>query len=249
MKCLLSFLFVLGVLCIAVGVPAQEARPIFDGRLLLKPTILPAPESALFKNEVLPAAKKFWEDQEELANCMPAGEACAVDMAKGSFTHAGSSQQALLYRYCQTGHGMALNGIAVFENGRVVAHILYAGGWDNAIGTMPDLNGDGLSKIVLAAGGTNMGQTWKSMAIIGIGESGVTPFGRIQTYIDNCGTGQKDGKARAWRLLVKPGSPQLFFRESFVNTGVCQGAGEWKKTQSLGKVSLDPDEIEYTLIK
>jgi hypothetical protein len=144
---------------------------------------------------------------------------------------------------------MALNGIAVIENDRVVAHILYAGGWDNAIGTMPDLNGDGLAEIVLASGGTNMGQTWKSMAILGIGETGLASFGRTQTYLDNCGTGQKDCKAQAWRLSVKSGAPPVFFRESFVNAGACQGAGDWKKAHSLGKVSLEPDETEYSLIK
>lgn len=248
MKHVFVFLFVLGALCEASGVGAQDIRPVFDGRLQLKPSVLSASESVLFKSEVLPAARKYWQGQDEFASCM-VEDPRALDVAKGSFTRAGSSQRALLYRYCETGHAMALNGIAVIENERVVAHVLYAGGWDNAIGTMPDLNGDGLSELVLASGGTNMGQTWKSMAIIGMNGGGVTPFGRTQTYLDTCGTGQKDGKAQAWRLSVKAGAPPVFFRESFVNTGACQGAGDWKKAQSAVKVALEPDETEYNLIK
>jgi hypothetical protein len=39
-------------------------------------------------------------------------------------------------------HNMARNGIALIEHGQVVAHIVYEGGCDHAIGAMPGLWGE-----------------------------------------------------------------------------------------------------------
>jgi hypothetical protein len=243
------FVTVLAMLCVVAGVFAGEPKPLYDGRLSLPPSPIAPSYTALLKERILPAARQFWQEQEEIATCIIGEEPVAMDIAQGSFTRADSRQQALLYRFCQTGHNRALNGIAVIENDRMVAHILYSGGWDNAIGAMPDLNGNGLSEIVLACGGTNMGQTWKSMAIIEATARGVTAFGRKQIYSDNCGVADTGGKAQAGRLSVKPGKTPLYFRDGFVNTGVCRGVGEWKKFEVRKPIFLDADETEYSLIQ
>lgn len=227
---------------------AQDLKPIYDGRLSLNPTRLTPSEETLLKEKILPAAAALWHEQESGSVCTPGFEATAFDIAKGSFTRPNSVQSAILYRYCATGHNMALNGIAVVENGKTIAHIVYEGCWDEAVGAMPDLNGDGLSEILLASGGTNQGVTWRSISIIGLSGDAVTKFGKTQVYLDDCGAGQKNCRSEAFKLSVKVGKAPVFFREIFVNRGAPDGAA-WVKSGAPGRISLEADDIDYQVIR
>lgn len=245
---LLLFILLLSHPAVPENAFTQSLKLIYDGRLSLAPTKLFPSEEALMKEKILPAARNLWHEQESDLVCAPGFEATALDSARGSFTRPKSDQRAILYRYCETGHNMALNGIAIIENAQVVTHIVYEGGWDNSIGAMPDLNGNGLSGILVASGGTNQGVTWKSISIIEISGNRVTKFGQTETYSDNCGVGEKNGKAEACRLFVKVGKTPVFYREAFVNKGVCDG-GTWTKSGTPGQISLKEDETEYQFIK
>jgi len=246
---LILFIAILMGLIAPVEAPAQNWKPIYDGRLILKQTRPSSSEGILMQESVLPAARKTWHEQESDRLCTAGFEAAAIDIVRGSFTRPESDQKAILYRYCETGNNMALNGIAVIENAQVVAHVLYEGGWDNAIGALPDINGNGLSEIVVATGGTNMGETWEAISIIEVSGSGVMKFGQTKTRSDNCGADEKHGKAEACRLSVKVGSTPIVCRETFVNDGFCGGTGKWRKSGDQKQISLEEDEIEYELIK
>ena len=156
---------------------AQDPKPIFDGRLNLKPTALSAAGQSLPRERILLAARKAWQSRRE---CDPRTAAAAVDVAPGSFTRPKSEQRAILYSYCTVGHNLALNGIGVVENGLLVAHAIYEGGHDRALGALPDIDGNGLSEIVVASGGTNRGVTWDAISILELGGATVAAIG--QTY-------------------------------------------------------------------
>jgi len=229
--------------------PAQAPKPIFDGRLTLKPTA-PAPaEVALLKEKVLPAAKKAWHKQERGALCTGGVDGVAVDIAAGAFTKPRADQKALLYRYCTIGHEMVLNGIAILEGGRVVAHVIFEGGESHAIGALPDINGNGLAEILLASGGTNQGITWGTMAIIELGGAEITEFGQTDTFSDDQGANDKNGKVKANRISVKFGTKPEFFRDSFIATGAGQGAGAWRKVGVQAPITLEEDKAEYELLQ
>ncbi|MDR3553378.1 MAG: hypothetical protein P4L55_01355, partial [Syntrophobacteraceae bacterium] len=127
MKRFLSFIAVCGWLLFPVGVLAQQVRTIYDARLDLKAAVLSPVEEALMKEKVLPAAGKEWHDQELAGTCVAGKAPRVIDVARGSFTKPDSDQKAILYRYCETGHNRALNGIAIVEKGAVVCHLAYPG--------------------------------------------------------------------------------------------------------------------------
>jgi len=222
---------------------AQDTKRIYDGRLSPKPGIILPSEQALLKNKVMPVVRK-WQNQGD-SICTGGAEASGIDAAMGSFTRPASVQRAILYRYCMTGHNRAVNGIAVIENGQLAAHVVYEGGWDNAIGAVPDLNGNGRSEIIVATGGTNQGMTWKSIAIIELTDNSVAKFGRLQTFSDDCGVSDSC-RAEACRLSVKTGKAPVFYREDFAGKG---SGGKWDRTGPAKEVSLEKDEIEYHAVK
>jgi hypothetical protein len=225
----------------AATLTAQEPRPIFDGRLNLKPTALTAAEQTLLRDRILPAARQAWKTRKE---CDAGTTGAALDVASGSFTRPKSDQRAILYTYCTVGHNMALNGIAVIEKGVVAAHAIYEGGNDHAIGALPDINGNGLSEILVVSGGTNQGVTWEVISILELGGAVVSRLGQTEAYSDDCGVNEESCTKKANRLSVRAGSLPAFFREVFVD----KGAGTWRLSGPRTPISLDRSATQYELV-
>lgn len=220
---------------------AQELKPIFDARLTLSPAKISAAEEQIMKTRVLPAAKKLWE-----------GEICdsgyrPIDIASGSFTKPGSKQKAILYQFCEYGHNFARNGIAVIEGDKIVAHVVYEGAWDNAIGALPDINGNGLSEILISTGGTNQGETWSYVSIIELSGNTIRKFGTASVLSDTCGKDEKTGNITGVKLLVKTGAKPFFYKETFIQKD-CAG-DKWTMSKGRMPVALEKSEIVYRYIK
>jgi hypothetical protein len=219
---------------------AQDLRPIYDARKLLEPTKASAAAEALLKRTILPVADQYWDWEKKDKDCDV--EFQVIDVTQGSFTKTSSTQKAILYKYCTTGHNFALNGIAVLEESRVVAHIVYEGSWDHAIGALPDIDGNGLSEILIATGGTNMGETWEVISVIELSEHSVRKFGQTETFLDNCGADEKKGDSTAYKLWVKPGTIPGFYRETFFKKG-CSDNGKWLKLGTQKQILFRKDEV------
>jgi hypothetical protein len=220
---------------------AREFRVVFDGRETVQPAKASADELALLSREVLPVAERHWKGE---------GKECerefrVVDTAQGSFTRRGSKQKAFLYSYCVTGHNFGLDGIAVVEEGTVVAHIAYQGAWDMGLKALPDVNRNGLSEVMIVTGGINMGDLWQSVAVIEIDGRAVKKLGGTQTYDDDCKEEGGAGPANAYRILASPGTSPSFKRETYQRA--CDGK-KWKRTE-ISPLTLDEDEVEYEMIK
>jgi len=102
-------------------------KPIFDARLTLKPGSLTEAERDLVKSRIAPAARKHWQEGGRAALCIPLQELRAIDVTSGAFTRPQAEQRAILYSYCEIGHNVDLDGIAIVEDGQVVAHLVFEG--------------------------------------------------------------------------------------------------------------------------
>jgi hypothetical protein len=218
---------------------AQNPKPIFDGRLTLRPAKLSASEEKLFAGKIVLDARNAWRKREREPVCESGFRPVALDVASGAFTTPNAAQKAILYKYCTFGHNMALDGIAIIENDQVIAHILFEGGENNAIGALPDINGNGLAEMVIAGGATNQGITSGWISLIEIVAGGVTRLGQIETYSDDCGGDENHCKTTASRISVVSGKTPAFYRESFVN----------KKSSGAVPIALDKDQVQYELLQ
>ena len=139
----------------------------------------------------MPAARQAWKQRGRDGVCIGGPAIRAIDVSSGSFTRANAAQRAILYMYCEVGHNMDLDGIAIIENGRIVSHIVFEGASNTAIGALPDINGNGLAEIVIATGGTNQGQSWAVISITEISGKETTDFGQAATYSDTLRRGRE----------------------------------------------------------
>jgi hypothetical protein len=192
--------------------------------------------------EVLPAARRHWHD---LTSC--AGQFTIVAAARGAFTTPNSIQTAVLYRYCITGHNLAADGLAVFDHTRLVSHVVFDGGWNSAILPVADFDRSGRSKLVIVSGGTNMGETWQSISIIGLTERSVTKFGTAEAYDNACDETTSDGKVTAYKFFGKSTSSPIFFREEYEAS--CKGTENWIRSGTLQKFALENDSTGYILLR
>jgi hypothetical protein len=247
-----SFAAVLALVACAFAQAQAPSRVIFDGRANLSPGKLSSDQQKLLRTAVSAAARKAWHARGKDGLCPADAKPEARDIAAGAFTRSGAAQKAILYSLCTYGHGMALAGVAVVEDGGVAAHIIYESGEDNAIGALADINGNGLAEVLIAGGSTNQGITVSSIAVIELpgGPGGkIASPGRIETLSDNCGASEDDCQAVAKRISVKPANPPAFFKEEFVSAGGKSGTSPWKKSGALSPVLLQRDQVKYELLK
>lgn len=222
---------------------SQGMLAIYDGRILLDPTLpestkLTTTESALVKR----AAKRTWGEQKDCESDVE-----IADVVKGAFTRPQSNQKAVLCTYCRRGNNFTLNGVIIIENNKIVAHVKYKGAGEFELRSLPDINGNGLSEILIAGGDTGQGYSNDVISIIELSTSGVKKFGLIDTYEDSCGTADRQ-KITAYKIYVKTGTTPVFYRETFKKKD-CKGNRNWLKSKALKQISPEADSIEYRRIK
>ena len=150
---------------------AGSQKVIYDGRLSLTSTRLSPSEEALMKAEILREARKAWK--ERARSCAEGFTTGPIDIAAGSFTRPKAEQKAIIYSHCVIGHNVVLNESPSSRRTPRLPRGLRGGGSERHR-RIADINGNGLSEILIASGGTNMGETWRSVSIIEIPGKGVT---------------------------------------------------------------------------
>jgi hypothetical protein len=248
--------------CVARPSPAaaQDSPPAVPSpksRVRRTVDLLSDAELATIKREILPVDRQHWGDQ--AANCdsdtAPAISFSVVGIAEGSYTRPRTSQRAILYRFCITGHNFALNGIVVLENGDVAAHVVYEGGWDNCIAALPSFDGTGRSEILISTAGMNMGEFWYGLALIELSGNGVRKFGQAEGGIDYCAEAGAPEQAEDYTWFVRPGPVPVFYHETFTrgcatssSQSIPHGTGKWVKSEALQQADLEKDK-EYIRLK
>jgi hypothetical protein len=225
-----KFFFAIIVFVLLASALGEGMRPFFDGRLNLEPTQPSRSEQWQLEKLVRPAAKKHW-----VGDSFCDDDFRVIDTASGAFTRPNSRQRLFLYRLCITGHNFARNGLAVFEAGKLIAHVVYEGAWDYAVGVLPDIKRNGLNEIIVATGGTNAGETWSLVTLLELPGGAARPIGMFDVYDDTCGTGSTgtDERVQATRLWVTPGAIPTFFRQSFDGACGSKGFGKGSKITSV----------------
>ena len=201
---------------------AQNVTTLYDGRLENNPEPVSSSDVQLVRRNALPAARRAWGSECEEATDF-------IGTASGSFTATGKAQRIVLYRYCEMGHAFSNNGLVVIEGGRVVRNIVYNGGGENTIVSLPDINQNGISEVLLAGGSTNQGYTGSVISILELTSSGALEFGDADVYEDNCGAVERC-KMTAYKVTAKPGAKPIYYRETFQKRG-----GKW---QSAGAAKV-----------
>ena len=243
MRCLFVVLF---ITILAVGsVSAQSMAPLYDGRPNQTPSLASKTDEAIFRRQILPAAKRAWASRQSECTDGWEGNPEVRDVAVGAFTKSDATQRAILYNYCTPAHAYAFNGIAIVENGRVISHLSYQSDWQHAIATAPDINGNGLSELIVVAGTTNQGTTWSTITLIELGGTEIQRFGFTEVLSDSCGNNEKAG-ADAYRVLVRKGIQPEFYREQF-RRGCNQKA--WRRIRAAAKIAMDNEGVEYRRLK
>jgi hypothetical protein len=235
--CILTF--------VSISASGQTMVLLYDGRPDLAPSKVSKADEAVFKQQILPAAKRAWASRQ--GECADGWESTPEirDVATGAFTKPNVVQRAILYNYCIPAHAYAFNGIAIIESGKVVSHISYQSDWQHSVAAAPDFNGNGLAELIVVSGTTNQGTTWATITLIELGASDVHSFGFAEVLSDSCGLNEKSG-ADAYRVLVRKGILTEFYREHF-RRGCYQKA--WRRIKVATKITLDNDGVEYKRLK
>jgi len=174
----------------------------------VRPT-LTAAETNLMQRSVLPKVRKILASDE----CTET-DYDVVSTVKGAFTKAGAQQTLVYYQYCVTGNGLGSTGVAVLENGKVIASYIAEDG-DEASGarSLPDIDQDGLNEVILeVSGGMHQGSGGTGAEMIEFTATGIKSLGWFtqDEFSEN-------GPSIAYRVTAKPGKPPLFYRQKFTS--------------------------------
>lgn len=227
----------------------KKSIEIFDGRNgEVKNTKPSDAETALVEKDVRVKSKEeFLKNQlgEFAANVNWTEEFSVSGTAEGAFTKPNSKQKAILYRFSYT------NGLIVTENGNIVAH--FSGGpgdyaFYTAIKSLPDVNQNGLSEIVLFR---NVEDTEEIIPYLFESKDNTIKFlgeGKYfgSSYIAGDDTDSEKAAQSAYRLTVEPSKTPAFLQETYERTG---SKGNWKLTKKAEKFSWENRGGEYDLKK
>lgn len=244
----LRFLAVFASLLMAcAAVCAQAQVVLYDPVAKLAEARNSEDDEQFAKQKLVPAAAQHWKDDESCSG----GNLNIVGVLDGSFTKAGAKQRAFVYELCQTGNGFANNGIAVVENGRVVAHFVEEGGWNLEASKVADLNKNGRDEIVIeTGGGMHQGYTGSSITIVELSPTGAVEIGVYLAYTNECERHVQDKYCdRSYKIIATPGAKPLFFAQKFNNRGTDEKPRWVAAGKPLAAKPIADTENKYTLLK
>jgi hypothetical protein len=194
----------------------------------------------------VPKAAAQWSDDEECNG----GNLNVVGAVNGSFTRRGASQRAIVYELCQTGNGLANNGIAVVENGAIAAHFVYAGGWNLDVLRVADIDLNGFDELVIeTGGGMHQGYTGSSLTLVEVSPTRVKELASFLAYTNECETYVEDKFCeRSFKLTATPGNPPAFRSQKFTNRGSDQKP-RWVAAGRAVPAAKVGEPYEYTRLQ
>lgn len=186
---------------------AQKTLVIYDPTIVIEDIVpaLPDDEQAVFDRVVLPKLKAKYQT-----------DGCAVDPelageTSGRFTKKGVVQKAAFYQVCQTGNGLGVIALVIFENGKLVGIWGDDSGWTLEINAVSDLNGNGLDELTLSfGGGMHQGQGGIGVDIVEFvgGQPQMLGWFQAEKIMDT-------ETESAWKVTVKTGKTPVFYRQKY----------------------------------
>jgi hypothetical protein len=247
MKARILFGLSIVLLAFAASVFAQGPVVLYNPLSKLSETNHTDADEQLAREKLVPKARTRWSDDESCdgSNLNIVG---AVD---GSFTRTGAKQRALIYEMCQTGNGFANNGLAVMENGRVVAHFTAEGGWSLEAARIPDLNKNGRDEIVIeTGGGMHQGYTGSSITVLELSETTVTELGTFLAYTNECESYAPNKFCdRSYKVTAARGVKPLFFAQKYLNRGTDERPRWVVSGKPVAAKRIGDPETKYEFVK
>jgi len=229
-----AFLLACSVSIVAAG----QATIVINDPTAESPKIqLSDAERVLFEKKVLPVVKPKLDP-----DICDDGTQEVTGRAEGSFTRGGASQTLLFYQYCQTGNGLGSVGVAVIENGKVVASVVSAeAGWSDRVVTIPDINQNGLDEIALYySGGMHQGAGGTGVDIMEFSNGSLKGLGWFQAEEFT-----ETSPVMGYKIVAHPAKTPTFTREKFVQNA----AGKWRKAGAPITIKLKPAVVEFESAK
>ena len=186
---------------------AQKTLVIYDPTVVIEDEVpmLPAAEQVVYERTVLPKLKAKYQSDGCGVEPELAGE------VSGRFTKKGVVQKLAFYQVCQTGNGLGIVAIVVFENDRLVGIWGDDSGWTLGINTLGDLNANGRDEFALSfGGGLHQGQGGIGVDVMEFSSGKPKSIGWFQ--------GEKimDTETEsAWKVTVKSGPTPVFYRQKY----------------------------------
>jgi hypothetical protein len=165
-----------------------------------------------------------------------------IGVAEGAFTAPKSAQKAFLYERCRAGRAFGIGGIMIVEGEKVAAHYTYGeNGLESGILSLPDVNKNGLSEIVLVGSGTGQGYTSGGIDLLEFKAGDINFLGNAETYSDNSGAVEGDKvETVAQKISVQPAAEPEFFREIYEKRGSAKAFSLNKKLEKFVLSKREP---------
>lgn len=218
---------VLGPITLMLGLAAaafgQGTVVITDPTVTVKESTLSTVEHKAFDRTALPRLKaKFLSD------------ACTVEpefagVVAGSFTRAGADQRLAFLQVCQTGNGLGIVGLVLFEEGKVTGLWAADSGWSQDITVLPDINGNKLNEFTLAfGGGMHQGQGGVGIDIMEFAAGRPKGLGwfKAEAFTEEDVT--------AWKVTAKPGAAPAYFKQKYTQVS----ENKWRRVGAVTPLKL-----------
>ena len=225
MKLVSAILFLPLIFLCAVSNFAQGSQIVYDPAND-EPYKSPAAELDFVKSFVLPAVKNIWNESVCTENINIAGR------AEGSFTKPKTKQTAYLFEYCETGNGIANDGILIAENQTPTALYVFDGGLPLGFSKLADINRNRLDEMVIQwAGGMHQGQIVTAAVVLETTPVNLRELGAMQSSWSVC-----DGETStlkcgyAYKITAAPAIRPIFYQLKMVGEGkTWRAAGKAQK--------------------
>lgn len=233
----LALSFLLFLVLAATPTFAQKTLVIYDPTIQLMDEVpaLPDAEQAIFESSVLPKLKAKYQS-----------DSCGVDPelageVSGKFTKNGVVQKAAFYQVCQTGNGLGVVAIVIFENDKLVGIWGEESGWSMNINTVSDLNANGIDEFTLSyGGGMHQGEGGIGVDIMEFQNGTPKSLGWFQAE-KITDTESSSG----WKVSVRTGKTPIYYRQQYK----ANSRGKLIKTGTNAVFKPTKGESKFELIK
>jgi len=195
-------------------------------------------EKALFEKHVVPEAR----EKLDASLCDEGGSPEITGRTTGAFTRPGAVQTLLFYQFCQTGNGLGSVGVAVIEDGKVVAHFVSAeAGWSDRAVTIADVNQNGVDEIALYYnGGMHQGAGGTGVDVMEVSRGELKGVGWFQSEEFT-----ETSPVMGYRIVAKVAKPPVYTRQKYIQ----KASGKWRKAGTPVVIKLKPAVVTFESAK
>ena len=227
--------FITAQIFLVSAIFAQQTIVINEPDAKVAPLVMNTAEIDLIKSKILPKVRKHWANNE---SCDEKFE--ITSRVRGAFSAPNSTQELVLFEFCQTGNGFGNNGLILIEGGKIIGSYVSEGGWAIDLESLPDINQNGLNEfLVYYSGGLHQGEGGTGVDLMEFSAAGVKGLGWFQS--DSFGEETGDW---SYKVSVKKGKTPVFYREKYISKN-----DKFQKSGKIAAFKLGKNVADFTTLK